>query len=147
MSEAGPVNGAVQRAAESLDGAVGQAPAGRHEKRFPVTGHVEVIVNGGKSLFRGRIVNISRSGCFVSTPPSVSLHSGIPVEIVVAVKGTVLRLSAEARFSKPKDGIGFLFTEMSGATRGKLSDLIASLQAEPEAQEQAPPRRVWQDSF
>lgn len=146
MSEAGPVNAAASQVAEPLDEAAIQVEPGRREKRFPVTGPAEVIVDGGRSLFRGRIVNISKSGCCVNTPASVCLPPGMPVEIVATVKGTVLRLSAEARFSKPKNGIGFLFTAMSGVNRGRLSDLIASLQAAPEALEQAPPR-VWQDAF
>jgi hypothetical protein len=146
MSEAGPVNAAAPQVAEFHDEAAIQVEPGRREKRFPVIGSVEVIVDGGKSLFRGRIVNISKSGCYVHTPASVCLSPGMPVEIVTTVRGTVLRLSAKARFSKPKGGIGFLFTVMSGVTRGRLSDLIASLQAAPEAQEQAPPR-VWQDAF
>jgi hypothetical protein len=146
MSEAGPVSGIAPQLAESPEAGAAQVQPGRQEKRFHATGNAEVIVAGGKSLFRGRIINISKSGCCVHTPASLSLPPGTPVEIVATVKGTVLRLSAEARFSIPKDGIGFLFTAMSSVARARLTDLIASLQAAPEAQEQAPPR-VWQDAF
>ena len=148
MSEPGPVNGIAPQVAEPPEAVAGDPKAGRHEKRFPVTGQAEVTVAGGKSLFRGRILNISKSGCCVYTPASVFLPPGTLVEIVATVKGTALRLSAEARFSKPKGGIGFLFTVMSSTARGRLTDLIASLQdAEaPEAQEQAPVR-VWHDAL
>jgi hypothetical protein len=146
MSEAGSVNGVAPQVAESPEASAGQVQPGRREKRFPAAGHAEVIVDGGKSLFRGRILNISKSGCCINTPATVSLPPGTPVEIVATIKGTVLRLSAEARFAKAKDDIGFLFTAMSSVACDRLTDLIASLQAAPEAQQQAPPR-VWQDAF
>jgi hypothetical protein len=134
MSEAGPESGSVvQQLAESAQVTPDNPESRRIDERFPAARQAEIVLNGGKSMFRGRILNISQSGCFFHVPSSESLTPGTPVQIHVTIKGRILRLPAQARFSKTKDGVGFRFTALSDSTRSELTDLIRSLRTQPAA--------------
>jgi hypothetical protein len=52
----------------------------RRGVRYAVHGDAEVFVTGGMSMFRGRILNISPSGCYVQTVAWVRLAPGALVE-------------------------------------------------------------------
>jgi len=102
----------------------------REEERYLVSGNAEVFLNGGTSMVRGRIVNLSLSGCYIQSAAPVKLSTGTTVDIVAAVRGLPIRVSAEARSSKPRFGMGFLFIAMTDETRRRLAKLISQLQAE-----------------
>jgi hypothetical protein len=104
----------------------------RRDDRYPVEGHAEVIVFGeprGTSLLRGRILDISVSGCFIQTIARVRLQPETKVEIFFAVKGKVIRAIGASRFSKSKVGIGFRFLAMSVEMQDKLDELINDARA------------------
>jgi hypothetical protein len=145
MSEVESICGEVQKSAGEFAGAAMQSDLGRHEVRYSITGEADVLVNGGMSLFRGRILNISNSGCYVQTMSQTRLPQGTPVELVLRVKQKVLNISAEARFSKSKVGMGFLFVKMPDNIHGMLCELIEAMQAD-DKEEEAAPRTVWQDA-
>jgi PilZ domain len=99
----------------------------RRDERYPVEGHAEVIVVGeprGTSLLRGRILDISVSGCFIQTIARLRLRPETKVEIFFSVKGKVIRAIGASRFSKSKVGIGFRFLAMSEEMQEKLDELI-----------------------
>jgi hypothetical protein len=86
----------------------------RQHPRYAVDGEAEVTVADGASLLRGRIHNLSISGCYIKSLALSRLTPGTPVEILFKLHAEniglkILRVRAEARFSKPKIGIGFRF--------------------------------------
>jgi hypothetical protein len=118
---------------------VGAEPAGkadppncrRDSERFTVDGLAEILVDGGASLFRGSITNISKTGCFISTSAPIRLPRGTPVEIVLTVNAKAMRISAELRFTSTKVGVGFRFLPMKTFTRAILNQVIEAIKALP----------------
>jgi hypothetical protein len=101
----------------------------RKEKRYPGTGHAEVVVNKGISLFRGRILNTSNTGCYIQTSATARVPLGSPAELVAGIKGAAgIKLSAEVRSCQPRVRIGFRFITMDDEMRNKLSKLIATME-------------------
>ncbi len=96
----------------------------RRDERYPVNGDAEVVVLGGTSLFRGRIMDISVSGCYIQTLAWVRLKPETPVEILFAVDGKVIRALGASRYVKSKVGIGFRFLKMNEEMQRKLDELI-----------------------
>jgi PilZ domain len=101
----------------------------RREERYPVCGDAEIVVLGGMSMFRGRVVNISPSGCYVQTVAWVCLAPETAVEILFVVKGHVVRAYAEARFSESKIGLGLRFLTMEEQMKRRLDGIVAALRA------------------
>lgn len=122
---------AVDPPPTSLQGSAPQPEVGiaigeeyRRDERYPVNGDAEVVVLGGTSLFRGRIMDISISGCYIQTLAWVRLKPETPVEILFAVDGKVVRALAASRYVKSKVGIGFRFLKMNEEMQRKLDELI-----------------------
>jgi hypothetical protein len=148
MLEAGPGgNEVVLKSSDASAGVAETSELGRHEERYPVAGEAEVIVNGGASLFRGRILNISNSGCYVQTLAQRRLPRGTSVELILAFKRRVIQVSAEARFSKPGVGIGFLFVNVTDDTQDLLHDQIEAMQTGIEEKAVVSTRTAWKDSI
>jgi PilZ domain len=99
----------------------------RHE-RYIVKGDAEVIVADGKLLFRGSIVDISLSGCFIETRARLQLEPGTPVQMVFRAEHLTLRMTATVRAVRPGAGAGFLFGSMSAYMQAGLEGLIAGMQ-------------------
>jgi PilZ domain len=106
----------------------------RNEERYPVLGDAEVFVIGGMSMFRGRVLNISSSGCYVQTIAWAQLPPETTVEVLLVLQGNVVRALAEARYSESRVGLGLRFVSMELAMRRRLDTLLASL---PRSAEQA----------
>src|ERR1700722_3411294 len=77
---------AQQFGEESMEAAVRGGVERRRDERYAVHGDAEIVVTGGMSMFRGRIVNISTSGCYVQTVAWIRLPAGTSVELVFVVK-------------------------------------------------------------
>jgi hypothetical protein len=99
----------------------------RRDERYAVHGDAEVLVTGGTSMFRGRILNISASGCYVQTVAWVRLAPRTLVELVFVVKGNVVRARAEACYSESKVGLGLRFVAMEEPMRRRLDSVLAGL--------------------
>jgi hypothetical protein len=91
------------------------------------------------SLFRGRILNISESGCYIQTLAYVKLPMSTQVDILFVVSGKIVSVSAEARTSTPKVGIGFQFMAMDRDTRALLKTILSSLSLENPGSQLPPP--------
>lgn len=111
-------------------GSITPAERRRHE-RFPVEGDAEVLVAEGSQLFRGRVQDISLSGCFIETRARLRTVIGAPVEMVFRANGVMLRLSANVRTVRFGVGAGFLFEELSPHMRQELERLIETLKRSP----------------
>ncbi len=114
----------VQGSTEQPEVGIALGEEYRRDERYPVNGDAEVVVLGGTSLFRGRIMDISVSGCYIQTLAWVRLKPETPVEILFAVDGKVVRALGASRYVKSKVGIGFRFLKMNEEMQRKLDELI-----------------------
>jgi hypothetical protein len=99
----------------------------RQHPRYSVDGVAEVLVADGTMLFRGRVLDISLSGCYIETPARLRLAPGTRVEMVFRVNGMVFRPMATSRMVKSGEGAGFLFLNLHPRMEAELEDLIAEL--------------------
>jgi hypothetical protein len=87
----------------------------------------EIMVNCSSALFRGRIVDLSASGCYIQTIASACLALDTVVEISFVLSGKAVRVSARSKRSKSRVGMGFCFFDLSEETKGMLQRHIKSL--------------------
>jgi hypothetical protein len=118
---------------------VTEAPAERRRyTRYAVHGDAEVLVADGSQIFRGSILDISLSGCFIETKARLRVSVGAPVEMVFRANGVMLRAAATVRAVRKGKGAGFLFDSLSERMQTELQSLIEVLDlARPDM-----PRRV-----
>lgn len=98
----------------------------RHE-RYAVEGDAEVLLANGSQIFRGRILDISLSGCFIETRARLRMAVGTPVEMVFRANGVMLRTAATVRAIRTGAGAGFLFEGLNMHMRDELQTLIDAL--------------------
>jgi hypothetical protein len=118
-------------------GGLGRGAEQRRDERYSVHGDAEILVVGGMSMFRGRIANISLSGCYVQTVAWVRLAPQTAVEVVFVVKGHVVRARAEARYSESKVGLGLRFLVMEEQMQRRLDSVLAGLRSAAVARAEA----------
>ena len=99
----------------------------RQHPRYSVEGDAEVLVADGSQIFRGRILDISLSGCFIATQARLRVIVGTPVDMVFRANGVMLRTPATVRAVRPGNGAGFLFDGLSERMRAELQLLIEAL--------------------
>ena len=105
-----------------------RAPADRRRHtRYAVQGDAEVLVADGSQIFRGSILDISLSGCFIATQARLRVIVGTPVDMVFRANGVMLRTPATVRAVRPGNGAGFLFDGLSERMRAELQLLIEAL--------------------
>jgi hypothetical protein len=105
----------------------GSASERRGDERYPVDGDAEVTVLSGGSgavLLRGRIKNVSQSGCYVETSALRKLAPGTAVDLLFVVRGWLVSAKADSRFSRSKVGMGFRFVAMDMENRSKLDRFV-----------------------
>jgi len=109
----------------------GKPPGGlserRRHERYAVEGDAEVLLSDGSQIFRGRILDISLSGCFIETRARLRMAVGTPVEMVFRANGVMLRTAATVRALRVGVGAGFLFEGLSSHMRDELQMLIDAL--------------------
>jgi len=113
----------------------GAALERREDERYPVDGDAEVTVLSGGSgavLLRGRIKNVSQSGCYVETSALRRLAPGTPVDLLFVVRGWLVSAKADSRFSRSKIGMGFRFVTMDQDNRAKLDRFVATVRVRGE---------------
>ena len=99
----------------------------RRHARYAVEGDAEVLLAGGSQIFRGRILDISLSGCFIETRARLRMAVGTPVEMVFRANGVMLRAAATVRAIRTGVGAGFLFEGLTAHMRDELQMLIEAL--------------------
>lgn len=108
--------------------AVSKAPIERRRHtRYAVEGDAEVLVADGSQIFRGSILDISLSGCFIETKARLRVPVGAPVEMVFRANGVMLRTTATVRAVRPNKGVGFLFESLSERMQAELQALTDAL--------------------
>jgi hypothetical protein len=94
--------------ADQTDGA---GPERRRHRRFPCEGFAEVVGFRPQVLFRGRLRDISHSGCFVETRAFLRLPRLSQVEIRFTVCGLKQAVLARVMSVLPGKGAGFEFLQ------------------------------------
>ena len=120
-----------------------EAAERRNEERFPVAWDAEIFVPERTAMFRGQMVNISPSGCYVQTVAWVRLPPTTVVELVFMLDGRLTRTRAEARFAQSRTGVGLRFLPLEDELRRRLDEVIVDLRAAadtPTAREKAEPQ-------
>jgi hypothetical protein len=107
--------------------AKGHAAERRRHERYAVQGDAEVLLADGSQIFRGRILDISLSGCFIETQARLRMLVGTPVEMVFRANDVMLRAAATVRAIRRGAGAGFLFDDMSPRMQDELEMLIEAL--------------------
>jgi hypothetical protein len=111
----------------------------RDEERYAVSWDAEIFIPERTTMLRGRIVNISPSGCYVQTVAWVRVPPTTVVEVVFKLEGRLTRVQAEARYAQSRTGVGLLFLSLEEETRRRLgnalADLVAAASAVPEKDE------------
>jgi PilZ domain len=102
----------------------------RKHKRYAVDGMAEVLVADGTMLFRGRVLDVSVTGCYIETHARLRLLPGTLVEMVFRVDGRVFRPLATSRMVRPGEGAGFLFTKPGARMQMELEALITALEGQ-----------------
>lgn len=98
----------------------------RQHTRYAVDAWAEVLVKDGTMLFRGRVLDVSASGCYVETEARLRLAPGTPVEMVFRVNDRVFQCDATIRTMRTK-GAGFLFSSLDAKVRMELDGLVREL--------------------
>jgi hypothetical protein len=112
----------------------------RDEQRYPVSWPAEIFIPERTTMFRGRVVNVSPSGCYVQTVAWVRVPPATEVELVFTLDGRMNRVRAEARYAQSRTGVGLRFLALEPDLRSRLDDTIDQLrQAAAEEQVDAEP--------
>ena len=83
----------------------------RMSERYDVEGDAEVAASDGSAVFRGRVLNISATGCFVGTVAYIRFTPGTAVDLVFHIDGLdgpkQFQIHAEARVHGPGSASAF----------------------------------------
>jgi len=116
----------AQDAADSVAGR--RTPERRAAARFVVDAPANVQVGYAGPMFRGRIVNLSLTGCYIQTIAGTKIPVDTGVEIEFLLMGVSIQLSALFKWSKPRAGMGFRFIAMEKDARMSLEEMLKDLQ-------------------
>jgi c-di-GMP-binding flagellar brake protein YcgR len=108
-----------------------EAAERRREERYAVQWDAEIFIPERTAMFRGQVVNISTSGCYVRTVAWVRVPPSTEVELVFAMDGRMARARAEARFAQSRTGVGLRFLPLEEELRRRLDAVIVKLQRTP----------------
>lgn len=100
----------------------------REEERYAVSWDAEIFIPEQTTMFRGLMVNISQSGCYVQTVAWVRVLPTTVVEVVFKLEGRLVRVKAEARYAQSRTGVGLLL-RLEEETRRRLDSALADMAA------------------
>ena len=98
----------------------------RQHPRYRCEGDAEVFVPHGALLFRGKILDLSFSGCFVEVP-ALDLERGTPVEVSFSLHQIQFRVAGRIAMMHRRRGAGIAFNALGPRRTRQISDLIAEL--------------------
>lgn len=125
--------GSAMAATQSTHSVSAAMPQNRRQyPRYHCEGDAEVFVSHGALLFRGKILDLSFSGCFIEAP-ALDLERGTRVEVSFAVRQMRFRVAGRIAIMHRKRGAGIAFDALGGRRERQIADLIAELkEAAPE---------------
>jgi hypothetical protein len=92
-----------------------------------------VLVFHHKLLFRGRVRDISRAGCFIETGARLNIDRFAEVELQFTAQGVHVRSLARVMDVRPGKGAGFEFLPGDPRLANSLATLIDFLNRDSEA--------------
>jgi len=123
-------------AGEGMEMAAQASPGGaerREEERYAVDWDADIFIPERTTMFRGRVINLSQSGCYVQTVAWVRVPPTTVVELVIKVDGRLIRVQAEARYAQSRTGVGLRFLALEKDIRQRLDWIIEDLRQTPAA--------------
>ena len=99
----------------------------REEERYAVDWDADIFIPERTTMFRGRVVNASQSGCYVQTVAWVRVPPTTVVELVIKVDGRLIRVQAEARYAQSRTGVGLRFLALEKEVRQRLNWILEDL--------------------
>jgi hypothetical protein len=117
-------------AGEGIEMAAQASPGGaerREEERYAVDWDADIFIPERTTMFRGRVVNLSVSGCYVRTVAWVRVPPTTVVELVIKLDGRLIRVEAEARYAQSRTGVGLRFLVLEKEVRQRLDWVIEEL--------------------
>jgi hypothetical protein len=105
-------------------------PSGRERRkheRAACDGFAEVVIDGASLMFRGRIKDLSPTGCYIETRARLRLDVGTAAELCFTVNERAFKAVAEVRVIRPGSGVGFEILFLVAESR-EPSDLLALIQ-------------------
>jgi len=106
----------------------------RRHPRFSCEGYAEVFVPHGALLFRGKILDLSLSGCFIATP-SLNLERGTRVEVYFVARQMQVRIGGHIAALHRRRGAGIAFQNLDSRRSRQITELLSELKQLPEPQE------------
>jgi len=106
----------------------------RQHPRYGCEGYAEVFLPQGGLLFRGRILNLSVTGCYIETA-LLNLERGTQVEVFFVTNQLQFRILGNIAVLRPKRGAGIAFLNVSPRRALQIAMLVTELaekKAEPD---------------
>ena len=100
----------------------------RHYPRYGCDGYAEVFLPQGGLLFRGRILNLSVTGCYVETA-LLDLERGTQVEVYFVTNQLQFRVLGNIAALRRKRGAGIKFVNVSPRRALQITMLVDELAA------------------
>ncbi len=116
--------------ASSVPAEPSKVPAGRERRkheRAECDGFAEVVIDGASLMFRGRIKDLSPTGCYIETRARLRLDVGTAAELCFTVNDRAFKAVAEVRVIRAGAGVGFEILFLVAESR-EPSDLLALIQ-------------------
>lgn len=107
--------------------AVAQGVERRRHRRFPCEGYAEVVCCHPTALFRGRLRDISLTGCFIETAARLHLARLTEVEVRFTASGNRVMSPARLMDYRPGRGAGFEFLPGESGMDGRFLKLLEDL--------------------
>jgi hypothetical protein len=98
----------------------------RQHPRYACEGYAEVFLPHGGLLFRGRILNLSMTGCYIETP-LLNLERGTQVEVFFVTNQLQFRVLGNVAALRPKRGAGIAFVNVSPRRALQIATLVSEL--------------------
>lgn len=99
----------------------------RKHERIGCDGFAEVVIDGMSLMFRGRIKDLSPTGCYIESRARLRLEAGTAAELCFTVNDRAFKAIAEVRVVRPGVGVGFEILFLVAESRAP-SDLLALIQ-------------------
>jgi len=110
----------------SVQGNESQGQEKRAHPRYGCEGHAEVFLPQGGLLFRGRILNLSLTGCYIETP-LLDLERGTQVEVYFVTNQLQFRVLGNIAALRRKRGAGIVFVNLSPRRALQIATLVSEL--------------------
>ena len=107
------------------DGQV-NAKENREHPRYGCEGYAEVFLPPGGLLFRGRILNLSLTGCYIETA-LLDLERGTQVEVYFVTNQLQFRVLGNVAALRRKRGAGIVFVNLSPRRALQIATLVSEL--------------------